>query len=902
MTTFNPPYIRDELTIDDDVQKFYDGCTGDGPVVLLGKVVRHATTLRVYRQPLVVVADLYDGTNGIIDARGLNSGAAGGQGATGATPFPPYTPTTDVPVGPGGEGGVGGDGGPGNPGVTVTVYCRRSINAGVSSAGGIGAPGGTGGTGGLGVAGFIVPDQVVFHPDHPDDPSDTSGHEEFIPGFTVEGTSGGGGGPGGNGGGGGNGGTIAFTSVVDETPPSFDVRGGQGGAGGAGGAAGASGNFSPTEAAEGPLGLDGALGADGQVIGRNQLVGGNVTEEEFVAGLLSVLAFPVEFKPYAEQWASYRVEMGEYFYRSYNPSVPERLDFSRQAAAEFARALELQPGKDDATRLQAQLVGVQQEVGGELVWMGGDNNALGLPRDLDVQPDVEKYMGSFVQFSDFALDFLSIGITELAQSVTLQDLTAMAAFQLRQANDAKRGLELDLDIALSEKRLAAEESDRLQQQLNQATVEIQSAIEAMQDSELDIAGLVGKVAAVAGAVVAVAAAIPTAGTSLVALAPTLVMLSETVIQEAGPIAAAVFKGEDIAEVDEAYQKVGKTSQDVVKAGQSVVSFVDAMKRLSAATTSGNPSHVALVRRGIDLTYQVLLARNKTVLAQQRIDAAQAKLARAAATAVEAQRMADGIALSEESVRRTALATIDVLRSKADSLLSMAFRAQRSIEIYTLEPVEGHLLLDAGMIHPDKDRRYREGQIKEPELLPLLQASWLELFEPVEMQLRYLSYFDKPHDFDVLRLSFTDRDPQFGQLLAIRRMNFRVEPTAVPDGRDDAKAVGVRLALVGASHPDNEVSCDVRHGGTYEQRLRGGTIDVQQLKSQVNTRFARFEPLGGDGGIRTDPAPPEVGSLAFWGRGIGGEWDVSIPGSTRNSALDLSGLTTIQVWIGYRFLR
>jgi hypothetical protein len=44
MTTFNQPYVRDEMTIDERVQRFYDGCTCDGPVVLLGRIVKHATT------------------------------------------------------------------------------------------------------------------------------------------------------------------------------------------------------------------------------------------------------------------------------------------------------------------------------------------------------------------------------------------------------------------------------------------------------------------------------------------------------------------------------------------------------------------------------------------------------------------------------------------------------------------------------------------------------------------------------------------------------------------------------------------------------------------------------------------------------------------------------------------
>ncbi len=333
-----------------------------------------------------------------------------------------------------------------------------------------------------------------------------------------------------------------------------------------------------------------------------------------------------------------------------------------------------------------------------------------------------------------------------------------------------------------------------------------------------------------------------------------------------------------------------------------MNFVEVVKKLNASTTPDNSKHLALVRRGADLTHQVLLARNKVTLAQQRVDAAQAKLARAATIVVEAEQLTTEIQHDAGSVRRTALATIGVVQSKADALLSMAFRAQRSVEIYTLEAVEQHLLLDAGLLHPDDTRRYAEKEIDEPELFSKLHQSWLQLLEPIGIQQRYITYFDRQHDHDRLRLSFTAEDPQFGELLSTRRFGFRIEASDIPAGRGDAKVTGVRLALVGASHPANEVSCDVRHGAKYEQRREDGTIVVQQLKSLVNNRFAKLQGLGGDEGLGSDPAPPAVESVAFWGRGIGGDWEVSIPGSRLNSELDLSGLTEIQVWIGYRFLR
>lgn len=113
---------------------------------------------------------------------------------------------------------------------------------------------------------------------------------------------------------------------------------------------------------------------------------------------------------------------------------------------------------------------------------------------------------------------------------------------------------------------------------------------------------------------------------------------------------------------------------------------------------------------------------------------------------------------------------------------------------------------------------------------------------------------------------------------------------------------MRLALVGASDPDGEVSCEVRHGGKYEQRRADGTIDVQLLKPRVSTRPAKLTGLAADEGLGADPPLTAPQSLSFWGRGIGGDWEVSIPESQFASGLDLTGLTEIQVWIGYQFLR
>ncbi len=87
--------------------------------------------------------------------------------------------------------------------------------------------------------------------------------------------------------------------------------------------------------------MEGSFGAEGVATHTN------ISEADYIAGLRSVLDFPAEGVSYADHWAPYRIVVGDYFYHRYNPSVPERVEFSRLAAVEFARALELQPDNSE---------------------------------------------------------------------------------------------------------------------------------------------------------------------------------------------------------------------------------------------------------------------------------------------------------------------------------------------------------------------------------------------------------------------------------------------------------------------------------------------------------------------------------------------------------------------------
>ena len=100
----------------------------------------------------------------------------------------------------------------------------------------------------------------------------------------------------------------------------------------------------------------------------------------------------------------------------------------------------------------------------------------------------------------------------------------------------------------------------------------------------------------------------------------------------------------------------------------------------------------------------------------------------------------------------------------------------------------------------------------------------------------------------------------------------------------------------------EVTCEIWHGSAYETRRGNGSITVTVLQPRVSNRNAKLERLIADEGLGPDPLLSDPQSLAFWGRGIGGDWEFAIPDHEFDAGLDLTGLTEVQVWIAYQFRR
>jgi hypothetical protein len=889
MLPINNPYIRDEITINAAFSKRVAASVGDGSLYILARKITQEDDLRVGARPLVIVADEFLGNGLLINAAGADATRIGNPGPD-AKFIPPHFEV--------GAAGNGGNGEAGANGGTVTLMCRHSSGVRISVSGGAGAAGGPGGDGGPGSPAMLIPGKSHIEVVVDEFGVSTEVVVKDSEDIEIPGTLGGGGGIGGDGGAGGNAGTIRFISIADDNPPTLEAIGGAGGPGGAGGIWGPHGAHAevPPDLDTTPVrGSFGTPGADGTISVTT------LSPEDYVAGLRPLL--DAEGPSYANHWAPIRIWVGQHFYRQFRQSQPLMGDL---AATEFARCLELQPDNVEAQQWQRQLMDFPRPTtaGPNVVWVPGGLNALGLRRDLDVRPQFEKYADAFTRFGALVLDFLKQGQNALLHVASKEDWQNFLTEQREQALAAQAKIVEDRDQAATDARLATDAIASVQAQLNQTTQDIKDAIVKMRQEKMSIGDVIGTVAGLAGAVVAVVAAIPTLGTSLVALVPSMVALSSTVVDNMEPIAQKLMAGEqpNTEAIKKAYDKVDKEAAAVVKGAKAIVDFVKVVDQLGKVTPPDNSEHLALVRQGVAQTYELLLARHRVTSAQQRLGATEARVTRAADAVARIDALKDDIDKAKEELRETALKAIAIAESKADALLTLAFYAQRSVEIYTLQDHEDKVRLETGHLSPDDCLAYQQGEMTEAALVAKLDDSWDGLLELLDLQVAFNQFTAQFHEPDARRLSFPADSPEVATLRSHHRFSFRVDPTTLPPGQVDAKVRGVRLALVGATNPTVEVTCEIGHGSSYETRRRDGSVTATVLQARVSNRFTKVgSPLLADEGQGSDPPLTDPQSIAFWGRGVGGEWEFSIPEHAFAEGLDLTGLTEVQVWIVYQFL-
>ena len=893
------PLIRDVLTIDDSIwTHFGRDQTGD-PMILLGRVVRHAPgyQLVVTGRPVIIVADEYDGNGGSIDASGeAQTGDASALGQNGVdgpdAPVKPYPhtslnpPPPDIPHGPGGNGTNGTNGGNGRSGQNVTLLARKASSVAILTFGAPGYPGGSGGRGGTGGDGW-------------DGTQDADGNP-VVEGFN--GTRGGWGGNGGNGGNGGDGGNLQVLTIHPVVLPGLVNHAGLGGDAGAGGTNGSDGYRSTDTACAPELGIpcQGTSGTSGTAGSGTAAVCRTMTEAEYLAQVRSTLDFG-SGQLYVNYWAPVRLLIGEFYFRQFQSGSADAKGFGTLAARELQAALEFQPDNVEALRLRA-LLGSPGPASfpAEAPWTAGGSNALGLSIVEDVLPLAD---GDFTGFADafervkqfFAVDLPSALAANTVAAVQQLATSQQTGVQAEVATAQKELSQAQITLSADSTQVTF-----VQQRLNSVAASLSASLPFLRSQGFSLDGVTGTVADAATAILSIVGVLPSSQVGLVALVPALVAIPQSIVSHSAPVAQRLLASEsaDTSAVQAAYTKIGYDPGFVAASGMAFVDFARVARKIGSGVATDVAVSVTSVKLAAELIHQLLLAKNQVALTQRRTAAMAARLSRATA-------LRDSLVSLPTAIPDAVLLAIQCATAGADGMLTLCVRAQRTLEIYTLQEPSSPAPLDAAWVSPDLTSGYYDNMVSAADLIGAYSAAWAKLPDPGSLQNQYKAYFQQPGlQLKVKTLSFSDVST-FQQLSDTRNFSFFVETGDLAADDLEAKVRLVAVALVGATSPGGVLQCNVWHESRYEQ-LQGGQqagapaiLNSQVLRARGLSMQASNKTLTAEAfPLAAQPPLYTPGLFHAWGRGVCGRWSISLSDAT----IDIAALSSVDVWIGYGSLK
>ncbi|KAJ9126215.1 hypothetical protein QFC24_001938 [Naganishia onofrii] len=856
--------IRDRFIIDSAFPRYLRDVAPGRTLTIVARVIEHDRNynLDLGGRNLTIVAATFTGLGGIIrttgvDAPPAHSGQGGGPGYSSASGFSNR---------PGGNGTRGENATNGSPGGTVQVFAETITGLRIVVKGGAGGAGGAGGSGGQGADG-----RLLGKPGNP---------------IEIEATAGGQGGDAGDGGVGGSGGVVIVSAIHFNDKPMIDVSGGDGGRAGRGGQGGAHGTgLGGDDGSYGAPGRDGVQGQKGKA--------GTFTKTDLTPAMYREAVTIQLSSTQTEAWATYRLSVGDYFFRTYLPAInSSHADDLKIAVGEYTTAQQLNPAL--TTECTRQINNIWSNV-----------NALGIQRDLDIVPHFDEYITAFTSFGNLVLGLFNSGVTEVLHAVDLASLQQLLLRDRRETRNMEADANDSMLIAQQERQNIDASMVELANKVESTKQEIEAAIVEMNDHSMSFGQIVGVVGQVATAVVSVIGAIPTGGASLLALVPDVIALSKTILDVA-PLVGALFGKDDndtLKKVKDQYGKAGKDVSSIIDSTKAVISIVALVENLAKGKTPDNTKYVALVQKGLELAHELLLQQRQRTLVEMRMAAIASTIKRGNNLVALTDQMLATLDLSTTTLRNAGLRLIKTAQLKVDASQTFAFWAQRSVEIYTLKNESNTVHLDAGYVHPDIEADYREHFISDAQLIAGYTDSWSQIVGPIDLQRDYLSYWtDHRLQSGIRRLSFTGSDVE--RFRSSLTFSFALEPEDLGVNGFDTKAQAVFCSFVGATSSSGIISCRVRHGNRYTQQQQDGSRNDQFLQSQDATISAQTERLK-LAGVTIGDQPPLTTpqNLAFWGRGVCGRWEVSVePDEITTEVANLANLTEIQVWIAYQFVR
>jgi hypothetical protein len=280
-----------------------------------------------------------------------------------------------------------------------------------------------------------------------------------------------------------------------------------------------------------------------------------------------------------------------------------------------------------------------------------------------------------------------------------------------------------------------------------------------------------------------------------------------------------------------------------------------------------------MHQGVELAYELLLARLHGQQAELTLTARTMQAASDRNLVTMAESQLERLRTDQTVLRAAGRSAILTTQRRADSLLTIAFKAQRSVEIYTFKDESARVSFDSGFIPPDTEQDFIEEELGISTLVAAYTQSWLQFLDPVDMVNDYDSYFASDGTFDLTGATLTHNIGDAASLATFKatsRLSFSFDLDDLPPNRVESKIEAVHIALIGAKSPNGVANCSVRHGGRYLARRRSGSVVDQALEPHETLVQTLFTPLNVTG------VPPSIGAsarqhfaLSFWGRSVGG---------------------------------
>lgn len=821
-------------------------------LLFAARIIEIQSDFEILDYDLVFLADIFDGSGGTIRVKVTQIPEDGQPGVDGRTVTIATKSLKGIKIE--NSGGVGGKGLPGNPGAKGRRGRKGSDNQWIEAEnGGDGETGGTGGKGGVGgeVIVSLLEDEL------------TVDINTIRKGVSCLGGEGGRGGPGGIRGEGGEGGVRCLKSETDL--------------------------FTCIEQMPGEPGFPGVEGEVGASGSNGSCLVNLLPEEEYWLVIRNLSA----------NWADYRIKVGEYYYRAFNANSVETESFIELAKGEFDSVLALlDPAQLDTLPLALDAKSYIEQLLGSIT-------IFGYSRDLDILPDFPRYEEIFTKYHPLVSSVFDSAERFLSDSFSLDQKKTSLSNEVRNLEGLVSALEDEKSAAFLNDDINEREYKVADNRVTNINKRIEAKKAELEQAEVNLFGaVIGTVKLVASLV----SAVPTAGVSFVGGVTSIIAIGGVISDHFDDKKMSIeltkdaFKGESREMVT--FEKLKKEAkglkgyvESILAAKQAFISFNKMQDELWQAQVD-NEGYRKLIEDGVQASYNKLLADLRKQQSHLTKNALGKRLNQAKDNYNAEKNQLESFRDAPEVLKGSAFTLLKSALNYVDILQQYRFFALRAIEIYTSRNQSSQIRFDYGHIHPDWDKNYEDEFITIHSLISQYRLSWSRLTDLLNFRLAYDNYFaSSSWVLDIERMSFSQADI-IAEFKANPQLSFTLKAGDLINTRIEPHIEVVFVAFVGAKSNSGVISALVEHSGRYMYKTRN-EIDINVvLKPRKAVALAKTKPLQDTSLTIGGAVTPDT--IGFWGRGVVTNWLIQIEeDELRQSEVDLTGLTEIQVWIQYK---